>query len=97
MRVPGLGDRTALDPIAARMFARHKLFSICGDPRTAAGASNANDVLKYSLKPLRASGHKQTLTAEQLTRLNKTFPNGACDYTRPAIGQQFVADTWQIY
>ena len=74
-----------------------KLFPIYGDPRTAAGAPIANDVLKCSLKPVRLADYNQALSAEQLARLNKTFPKGVCDYRQPGIGQQFVADTWRIY
>lgn len=67
------------------------------DPRVAAGGPATDDILKCSLKPIRAEDYARPLSAEQLWRLRAVFPTGVCDYTRPGVGQEITKQTWQSY
>jgi hypothetical protein len=67
-----------------------------GTPRFAAGEPLSDDVLQCQLKPMRADDYSVTFTAEQWSRLQKAFPSGVCDYSRPGVGQR-GALTWLTY
>lgn len=71
------------------------LYPVFGDPRLAAGAPRADDVLKCTLKPLNAADYSQPLTTMQLKRLAAVFPKGVCDYSHPGLGQEVTMSTWQ--
>ena len=68
-----------------------------GDPRMAAGAPLASDILKCSLKPVDPNDYSPPLTPEQLARLKVIFSKGLCDYSHPGIQQRRVQKTWQKY
>jgi hypothetical protein len=74
-----------------------QMFPYASDPRLVAGAPAADDIFKCALKPVSAKDYKQTLTAEQISRLKSIFPQGVCDYSRPGVSQQRVTETWQKY
>ncbi|MBE0620583.1 MAG: hypothetical protein IH605_08335 [Burkholderiales bacterium] len=58
-------------------------------PRQVAGGSLAENVLKCQLKPLDTADYVPvTFTAAQLARLQATFPDGVCDWSKPGVGQQ---------
>jgi hypothetical protein len=58
-------------------------------PRQVAGGSLAENILKCQLKPLNTAEYlPATFTAEQLIRLNSTFPDGVCDWSKHGVGQQ---------
>ena len=59
-----------------------------GTPRFAAGEPRSDDILKCQLKPLRADDYSVKFTAAQWARLQKAFPTGVCDYSKPGVGQQ---------
>ncbi len=62
---------------------------VYGTPRTVAGEPIATDQNKCQLKPLRRTDYKGvTFTAAQWASLQKTFPTGVCDYTKPGVDQQ---------
>jgi hypothetical protein len=65
-----------------------------GDPRIAAGAPLANDVIKCRLKPLAAADYGVAFTPDQWRRLQRVFPGGVCDWSRPGVGQQRPMGTW---
>jgi hypothetical protein len=67
-----------------------------GTPRIGADMPQADDTLACQFKPLRQDDYPVTFTDEQWKRLQATFPNGVCDYTRPGIGQHGVT-AWQTY
>jgi hypothetical protein len=75
----------------------NQLYPSYGDPRIAAGAPIANDILKCRLKPLDLSDYSQRLSASQVQRLIAVFSNGVCDYSKPGIEQQPIASTWLAY
>jgi hypothetical protein len=59
-----------------------------GDPRIAAGAPLAGDVLRCALKPIAPEDFSRLLSSDQLERLKVVFPSGVCDYTQKGIGQE---------
>ena len=75
----------------------NQIYRASADPRIAAGAPLANDILKCELKPVDPGDYRQSLSADQLARLKAAFPDGVCDYSRPGVGQQPLAGTWLKY
>jgi hypothetical protein len=73
------------------------LYPVYTNPRLAAGDRLTNDVLKCRLQPVERSAYAQWLTAEQFARLQRIFPQGVCDYSRPGFGQRELEDTWLAY
>jgi hypothetical protein len=58
-------------------------------PRGVSGESEFNDVLKCQLKPLDRSSYKGiTFTDAEWAQLQKAFPGGVCDWSKPGVGQQ---------
>ena len=72
-------------------------YPVHGDPRTAAGAPLANDILKCALRPADVSTYGVPFTADQTDRLGQVFPDGVCDWTVPGIGQVPLRGTWLRY
>jgi hypothetical protein len=75
----------------------NKVYPVHLEPRLAAGAPPANDVIKCTLKPIRFADYKVTFTPEQQARLKKIFPNGVCDYSKPGVGQVALRGVYQKY
>ena len=69
---------------------------VYGTPRTVAGEPISTDQNKCQLKPLRRSDYSVTFTDAQWAELEKTFPTGVCDYTKPGVNQQAVVP-WLTY
>ena len=91
------GERIA-EPATYRGPGRcNQLFPAHADPRLAAGAPLANDVLKCALKPVDRRDYRQPLTGAQFERFKAIFPNGVCDYARPGIAQENSAKPWLSY
>jgi hypothetical protein len=87
VEVPGVGRVCELEPAQTRF----------GTPATVAGESVATDTNKCALKPLRrADYYPVVFTGDQWQRLQRTFPTGVCDWSRPGIEQQ-GAIPWQTY
>ncbi len=60
-----------------------------GTPRTVAGDPITTDANKCQLQPLRRTDYPGiTFTDAQWTELQKTFPTGVCDYSKPGVDQQ---------
>jgi hypothetical protein len=72
-------------------------YPVHGDPRTGAGAPQANDILACQLQPLDRAREPAAFTDAQWRRLEAVFPTGVCDWTKPGIGQEQMADTWLSY
>ncbi len=66
----------------------NRIYPAHGDPGVAAGAPLTADVLKCSLKPVRAADYPQAISAGQFARLKAVFRQGVCDYTQPGVGQE---------
>jgi hypothetical protein len=60
-----------------------------GTPRTVAGDPITTDANKCQLKPLRRSDYPGvTFTTAQWAQLQKTFPTGVCDFSKPGVDQR---------
>jgi hypothetical protein len=85
--VPGVGPVCELDAVQTKF----------STPAMVAGESIATDVNSCQFKPLRqADYYPITFTADQWQQLEKAFPDGVCDWSKPGIGQQPTIP-WQTY
>jgi hypothetical protein len=75
----------------------NRLYPNHGDPRVAAGAPFAGNILKCALKPVAPKDYAHPLGAGQLARVRAIFPLGVCDYSRPAVEQQKADGSWRRY
>jgi hypothetical protein len=73
------------------------LYPVHSEPRLIAGAPLANDVIKCQLKPIRYSDYQVEFTPGQRKRLERIFPDGVCDYSKPGVGQGPLKGTYQSY
>ena len=64
------------------------IYPYWADPRIAAGGPLADNVIKCQLRPLDPNDYNVQFTADQWARLQKAFPGGVCDYSKPAVDQQ---------
>ncbi len=72
-------------------------YPVHSDPRFVAGEPLIGNILKCALTPVDASTYKVPFTDAQVTRLKSIFSTGVCDWTKPGIGQQPSAGTWQTF
>ena len=66
-------------------------------PRVAAGGPMSNDVMKCQTKPLHREDYGVAFTDDQWARLEKAFPTGVCDWTKPGVGQEEKQLTWASF
>src|SRR5262249_30649889 len=59
-------------------------------PRYVAGGPLAAHIVKGQLKPVAASDYNVTFSPAELARLNRIFPNGVCDWSKPGVNQSGV-------
>jgi hypothetical protein len=63
----------------------------------AAGEGIATDQERCQLKPLKQSDYYPiTFTDDEWATLEKVFPSGVCDWTKPGVDQQNTVP-WQTY
>jgi hypothetical protein len=67
-----------------------------GTPRFGADEPRTDDVLKCRLKPLDRSNYPVVFTDAQWKELQRAFPTGVCDYSKPGVGQG-PTTTWMTY
>lgn len=72
-------------------------YPLHGDPRTAAGAPQRNDILKCQLMPVSQATYKVTFTSAQRQQLAQIFPSGVCDWSKKGVGQVPLAGSWFDY
>jgi hypothetical protein len=70
--------------------------SAYGTPRIGAGGPLADDTLNCQLQPLRKSEYPVTFNGAQWAALQKTFPDGVCNYNVPGQGVS-KAIPWLTY
>ncbi|WP_051953761.1 DUF6351 family protein [Xenophilus azovorans] len=75
----------------------NSLFPIYSTVRIEAGASVASDALKCQLKPVDIADYHVPFSQAQADRLRGIFAQGVCDWTKPGVGQEAAAGTWQRY
>jgi len=63
-------------------------------PRMVAGMPLTDDIIKCQLKPVTASDYAAAPSETQLNALREIFPEGVCDYTRPAAGDVEKSLIW---
>ena len=73
------------------------IFPINSTVRIQAGAPVSGDILKCQLKPATTTDYTVSFTPAQLVRLNLIFPQGVCDWSKPGVNQQTIADSWLRY
>ncbi|MDX1568352.1 MAG: DUF6351 family protein [Longimicrobiales bacterium] len=66
-------------------------------PRMIAGGPLTNDVEKCRLKPLDPTDYDVEFTEEEWDRLERIFPEGVCDWSRPGVGMEGPRRTWLSY
>jgi Tannase-like family of unknown function (DUF6351) len=67
-----------------------------GTPRYAADGPKADDTLQCQYKAMRKDDYPVTFTDAQWAALQKTFPKGVCDYSKPGV-LQHGATPWLTY
>jgi hypothetical protein len=65
-------------------------------PAQQAGRPLDSLVVKCQLKPIAAADYPP-MNAAQSQRLAAIFPDGVCDWSKPGVGQQPLAATWQQF
>ncbi|CAN5688927.1 DUF6351 family protein [soil metagenome] len=71
---------------------------ISGDPRIAAGAPRADDIVKCQLKAVDPADYEGVeLTEERIRQLQETFPDGVCDWAQAGAGQTTPSMTDRDY
>lgn len=73
-----------------------QIVPVYGTPRTVAGEPITTDQNKCRLKSLLRSDYTVTFTDDEWATLEKTFPAGVCDYSKPGVDQHPVV-TWLTY
>jgi hypothetical protein len=74
-----------------------KLFPVASYPRGVAGAPIDADIVKCQLKPIDRADYRVALSAEELRKLQAIFPSGVCDWGKPGVDQQRLAQTWPVF
>lgn len=59
-------------------------------PRYVAGGPVAANIIKCQLRPINTNDYTVSFTSAELTRLNRIFPNGVCDWSKPGVNQTGV-------
>jgi len=93
--VDGCYDRSAPPRFVADLlpFSRQTvstctaLYPVYSNPRKEAGGPLAADVLKCHLKAVDAGHYRTVFSREEIERLNRVFPEGVCDWSRPGVNQ----------
>jgi hypothetical protein len=57
-------------------------------PRMVAGGPLADDIVKCQLKPVTYEDYVVSFTPEERARLERIFPEGVCDWSKPGVEQQ---------
>jgi Tannase-like family of unknown function (DUF6351) len=70
--------------------------SAYGTPRMGGDEPLTDDVMKCRLKPLRRDDYPVSFTNAQWQQLQKAFPTGVCDYSKPGVSQH-GAVPWLTY
>jgi hypothetical protein len=81
-------------PVAASVCdAIYRTFT---DTRVAAGEPTASDIMKCRLKSLNRADYKVAFTDTQWTALQRAFPTGVCDFSKPGV-DQVTPEPWQSF
>jgi hypothetical protein len=75
----------------------NRLYPAFSTPRMVAGEPLTNNVLKCQLKAVDERDYRRALTAGELEKIRKIFPNGVCNYSLPGIAQVPTRGSWQQF
>lgn len=67
---------------------------VTSTPRMVAGMPMSDDIIKCQLKPVDPADYAASLSGEQLAQIEAVFPEGVCDFSRPAAGDVERSMTW---
>ncbi|HKY92926.1 MAG TPA: DUF6351 family protein, partial [Nevskiaceae bacterium] len=70
------------------------LLPVTRTPRMAAGMPLSDDIIKCRLRPLSRAEYPAAMTDAQFADLATIFPDGVCDWTRPAAGDVTRSLLW---
>ncbi len=73
----------------------NQVYPIHLEPRLVAGAPIANDVFKCQLKPIDFSEYEVEFAPSQQRRLERVFPDGVCDWSKPGVEQVALGGAYQ--
>ena len=74
-----------------------RLYPAHATPRMVAGGPLASNVISCALKPVDSRDYPAALTAAQLKRMVRIFPDGVCDWGRSGEGQRNLPGVWQSF
>jgi hypothetical protein len=66
-------------------------------PHMIAGGPLTNDVLECQLKALDPADYRVVFAEAEWARLQRIFPTGVCDLSKPGVGQDVTPRTWLSY
>jgi hypothetical protein len=66
-------------------------------PRQQAGGPLSEDTIKCQLRPVERTDYPASLSAAEFAQLKQIFPQGVCDYAKPAVGWTKASTTWESY
>ncbi len=72
----------------------NELYPAFPSPRMVAGGPITNNILKCQLKPIDLNEYSVPFSTEEKQRLEKIFPDGVCDWSKPGVEQQNLVGTW---
>jgi hypothetical protein len=94
---PPLGRDTCFDgttPVQAPgCDATYRAFT---ETRVAAGEPTTSDIMKCQLKPPRRLDYQAAFSDAEWAALQKVFPTGVCDFSRPGV-DQVAPEPWQTF
>lgn len=70
------------------------LLEVTATPRMVAGMPLSDDIVKCQLKPVTASDYGAALSEAQLSEIASIFPQGVCDYSKPALADVAKSLLW---
>lgn len=85
---PGVMDWDPSSPV-------NQAYPIHLEPRLVAGAPIANDIFKCQLKPIDWSEYSAKFAPSQKRRLERVFPDGVCDWSKPGVEQVALGGAYQ--
>jgi hypothetical protein len=70
------------------------IYPYFSNPRIVAGEPFTNDYVKCALKPMDKADYNVTFTDDQWAALQKAFPTGVCDWSKPAVAEHRAIPWW---
>lgn len=91
------GNKTDEEMVLGAATTCNKMYPAYGDPRMVAGSPLPGSVIKCALKPIDDADYPAALSAPLMARLERAFPDGVCDFTKPGVFETAQVGTWLAY